>query len=89
MFPDALLYGIAIGLAIGALIFIALRSTATDPSSLRALAVASFGIGAAITWWFYRHPAAIDAAMKEITERGLAIVAAALVAALVFWRSRR
>jgi len=83
---DTLFYSILIGVAAGGFIFAALNGSSQNRSSQKALAVAAFSIGAAITWWLYNHPRQLEPIMESIVSRGIAIILAALGAALAFWR---
>ena len=85
---DWLLFSLAIGIAVGSLIFAALSRPGHSLSTRRALAVASYSIGLAITWYFYKTPVALQSVLSNVVGYGIAILLAALGAALFFWRIR-
>ena len=85
---DWLLFSLAIGIAVGGLIFAALSKLGHSLSARRALAVASYGIGLAITWYFYKAPVALQSVLSNVVSYRIAIFLAALGAALFFWGIR-
>lgn len=89
MVDDSLIYSLAIGAAIGGFIYVGLSRKASDAPQRKSLAIASFGLGMAITWWLFNHSDEIENIMSEVVGKGVAILFAALAAALAFWRIRK
>jgi len=83
---DALLYSLVLGIAVAAFTYVGLSRSAHDPSTRRALAVATFSIGMAVTWYFYKSPSLLHDIVERIAYKGVDVVLVALGAAVLFWK---
>lgn len=85
---DTLLFSLAIGVSAGSLIYVALDRFTNSLPGRKAIAVASYSIGFAVTWWLYNNPGYLQSIMEEIIAKSIAIVIAALSVALAIWKFR-
>lgn len=90
---DHLVYGLILGICVGCFIFFALNrafinSKNRDYANRKALAIGSFGLGAAVAWWFYKHPDEVEQVMSGIAAKAILIIIAVLASALLYWKIR-
>ena len=85
---DGAIYAVAIGISVGAFLYLGVVRSLMPSSAQRAAAVGSFGFGFLCTWWLYRHPWVIDPIAALLVDRGTLLLVAAVTAAVMFWKFR-
>mgnify|MGYP001819355951 CR=1 FL=1 len=69
--------------------FIPLAKHAKDGQSRRALGVGAGALGLLVAVWAQSNPTWLAESVESLAVRGVAVVAAALLAAIGFWKLRR
>lgn len=84
----SLFAAIAVGLAVGGFLYAGLVRPIESGSVRRALAVASFALGGGIALWLQAHRGELDAILRDLTGRGVALAATVIGVAILSWRLR-
>jgi len=85
-----LILPLSLGLTFGAILYFTLiQITLLRQGDKKSLALFSFSLGMALTWWLYKNPNLIVDIMNEIYDNFIFILLAVFTAILIFWRKSR
>lgn len=85
---ERFMYSTLIGLAAFAFIFAGLTTRFQDRQTRKALWGGSVAIGGMVGMWYYQNPDEIQALLDTIVGQATAVVLAAVMAAVIFWKIR-
>ena len=88
MVDDLLKYSIAIGLSVGAILYLTLARILGPSTQRRPLVIFAFGLGFGVTWWLYNHPSFLNNVMENIVVKAIAILFIIIGVIAAFWKKR-